>query len=81
MHAKAEETKRKSSKRSSYRHIDTAFAEQQQPQAEQRRTLIFWFFFLPYTCFSETYRIIVVFCSSACMSCFQLNLSLLYLLR
>ena len=25
MHAKAEETKRKSSKRSSYRHIDTAF--------------------------------------------------------
>ena len=28
------------------RHL---FAEQQQPQAEQSRTLIFWFFFLPYT--------------------------------
>ena len=54
--------------------------QQQQPQAEQSRTLIFWFFFLLYTCFSETYRIIVVFCFVR-MSCFQLNLSLLYILR
>ena len=61
------------------RHL---FAEQQQPQAEQSRTLIFWFFFLPYTylLLRNIPHLIVVFCFVR-MSCFQLNLSLLYILR